>query len=153
MTTRKRPGSQRSTFRELLQHPTKKLDMSENGLSKMIRDVLLTNGISPAQWDKMADLYYRSINANSKGEVDLLKVIHDKSNMAKALAKDSIPYNRFLAACEILGPEYIELGVTLHFKGGISQSHKVMMKNSMREQAPLEGDEDEDDVEDDSDEA
>lgn len=145
MTTRKRPGSQRSTFRELLLDHTKKLGLSDNALAKLLRDMLLTHGISPSQWDKMADLYYRKINTNSKGEVDLLKVTHDKSNMAKALAKDSIPFRRFQSAIEILGCESFVFSVQLNFRNDVTYKHEVFQRNRMAEPGPVEDDEDESD--------
>lgn len=143
MTTRKR--SQRSTFRELLLDHTKKLDLSENELATLLRDMLLTHGISPSQWDKMADLYYRRLNTNSKGEVDLLKVTHDKSNMAKALAKDSIPWRRFTAAINILGVRSYKIAVELEFPNDVTYKHEVLVRNRTAEQPAIDDDEDDTD--------
>ena len=147
MTTRKRSVPQKSTFRELLTDSRKKLDLSENELASLLRDMLLTHGIQPAQWDRMADAYYRRLNTNSKGEVDLLKVTHDKSNMAKALAKDAIPWNRFTAAIKILGVKSYTVRLMLDFPNDITFKHEVLVRNRLYEDLPnIDDEEDEDDT-------
>lgn len=141
MTRRSR--STRSTFRELLQDNTKKMDSSENIPAHLVRDMLLTHGISPAQWDKMADQYYRQVNTNSKGQVDLLKVTHDKSNMAKALAKDTLPWRRCESTIQILGPVSYKISVELTFANGVTYKHEVFKRNKYYEPDAIEGDDDE----------
>lgn len=142
-----RNGMKKSTFRELLQTPDKKKGEAKNELAVLFRDMLLTHGILPSEWDRKVERYYTKIFTNAAGEVDMLKVNQEKSNLTRALTKDSIPWKRFITGVAVLGPASFRLGIELNYATGHTYKHQVLKK--MRYTAPVEVHEEEDDEESD----
>lgn len=138
----------KSTFKDLLQDPNKKRGEATNELATMFRKMLAEHGILPTDWDRRAELYYRKLYTNHRGETDMIKVNQEKSNLTRALTKNSIPWKRFTTALAILGPETWDLEITLPYKSGHVRKHKVTVKNRYVDLGP-ELDDDEEDYDDD----
>lgn len=138
----------KSTFRELLLSHDKKKSEATNALAILFRDALATHGVTPSEWDVKVERYYKRRHTNSIGVVDKKRVDQDKSNLTRALAKNGLPWNRFVEGCSVMGPEFIMFSMTLGYPGGLTTEHKLKIRNRYVDlQADLEDDEDKDDVE------
>lgn len=123
----KTPNS--STFRELLRDPHKKYDETNHPLAKLLRDVMASRGIMPSQWDTLVERYYRKVYTNRRGEIDLIKVNQEKSNLTRALAKDRVPFDRFDVALQILGCAYYLYSVETTDTKGVKITNKLKITN------------------------
>lgn len=130
--------SNKFTFRELLMDPEKKRSEAENELAYIFRDMMLAHGIQPSEWDRRVDSYYRRIYTNSKGEVDLIKVNQEKSNLVRALTKDALPWRRFITAVQLMGAASFTFTLDLNYQDGRTFSHKVKVRNRITDQAASE---------------
>lgn len=138
----------KSTFRELLLDSEKKIREAENELAYLFRDMMLAHGVTPSEWDRRVDSYYKRLYTNAKGQADLVKVNQEKSNLVRALTKDALPWNRFKTALQLMGAESYTITIDLNYAGGRMHTHKVKVRNRIadmvrNEQAEEEGDEDE----------
>jgi len=128
----------KSTFRELLLDPEKKRSEAENELAYLFRDIMLAHGVNPSEWDRRLDMYYRRLYTNSRGEVDLIKVNQEKSNLVRALAKDTLPWKRFNTSLQLMGPESYTIIIELTYRDGRTHTHKVKIRNRLAEMLALQ---------------
>ena len=138
----------KSTFRELLLDSEKKKSEAENELAYLFRDMMLAHGVTPSEWDRRLDSYYKRIYMNSKGQVDLVKVNQEKSNLVRALTKDALPWRRFHTAVQLMGSKAYTFTLELEYEDGRIHTHKVKARNRLadmmrNELSNVEGDEDE----------
>lgn len=118
-----------STFRELMKDPNKKYDETAHALARLFRDILASRGLELSEWEKLTERYYRKIYTNRHGVVDLIKVNQEKSNLTRALAKDSLPWFRFETAIQILGPKMYSFTAVLDNGDGHVYKHTVKIPN------------------------
>lgn len=118
-----------STFRELLRDPNKKYDETSHALAKLLRDMLANSGIGPGEWDKLIERYYKKMYTNRKGEIDLIKVNQEKSNLTRALAKDKVPWYRLDTAIQILGSASYTISIEREDARGVKFTSKLKIKN------------------------
>ena len=124
----------KSTFRELLLDPEKKRAEAENELAYLFRDIMLAHGVTPSEWDRRLDSFYKRLYTNSKGQTDPVKVNQEKSNLVRALTKDALPWNRFNRALQLMGSESYTISVDLNYADGRVHTHKVKVRNRVADQ-------------------
>lgn len=133
-----------ATFREILLDRYKMADQAENTLAKLFRDMLAERSILPAQWDARMDAYYRKVFTNSKGEVDIIKVNQEKSNLKKALAKPNLAWNRFETAIQVLNPDEYTFSLGMKYINETEYLHQIKVKNRSSRFTPPPAEEDDD---------
>lgn len=127
--------SNKSSMRELLLDEQKLKGKTTHPLAYMFRDMMLEHGILPSEWEARIDNFYRRMYTNARGEIDLVKVNQEKSNLMRALCKDTIPWNRFNTACQLMGAESYTLTLTLNYANGHKAEHKVKLRNRAADMA------------------
>lgn len=137
-----------ASFKDLMRDKEKKLSETEHLLARLFRKILAERGILSSEMDQLIDRYYRKIHTNRHGDVDILKVNQDKSNLTRALAKDTLPWRRFETVIQILGPSKYFLTLKMEGADGTVYEHTVGTKNryaSLAAQILREEEEDEED--------
>lgn len=126
----KRTGPRSSnTWRDVMQAADKLQDKTAHELARLFRDMMSHHGIGITAFDNLADRYYRKIYTNRHGVVDVIKVNQEKSNLTRALAKDSLPFFRFVTVLKILGPVSYIITVTMKHADGHTYKHSVETMN------------------------
>jgi hypothetical protein len=142
-TMARRPKT--STFRELMKDPNKKADETGHVLAKLFRDIIASQGMEAGGFDNLMDKYYKKKYTNRHGEVDMIKVNQEKSNLTRALAKDSLPWYRFETVLQILGPKVYSVTIGMEASSGHTYSHTVRVPNrfAILPPTPVEGEDEE----------
>lgn len=123
------PKTKTSNFKELMKDPNKKAGDTDHVLARLFREILATHGIGSTQFENLMDKYYRKLHTNRHGQVDLVKVNQDKSNLTRALSKDRLPWYRFETALQIIGPRSFTFTVTMDVGKGLTYKRSVKVPN------------------------
>lgn len=105
----------------------KRVKETNHLLARLYRQILQDLNVTPLEWDKLINRYYRS--PYSKVKKNARDIASDKNNFNRAMAKDKVSWNNFFKAICILSPEWIRIEVTFGWRNGKSTSHSVETKN------------------------
>lgn len=114
----------KSNFRTLLRYARDMKKNADNVPAALFRDMIAEHGPSIAEWDARMDRYFRKIHGN-----DPKIIAQEKTNLTRALTKDTLTWRRFEQAVQIMGPKTYRLSVTMEFANGQKYTHSVRVKN------------------------
>lgn len=106
---------------------------SPNELASMLRQMFKELTVRPADWDIMANRFYRFIRGD-----DVKVIAQEKINLSRSLVKDDLTWGRFLEAIMVLGFDEYVLEVTL-----VRRHNDKDIKFRRRVRNPLRGESEE----------
>ena len=114
----------KSKFRTLLRNARQMKKNADNVPAVFFRDILAEHGPSIAEWDARMERYFRKIHGN-----DPKIVSQEKTNLTRALTKDTLTWRRFEQAIQIMGAETYTFTLLMEYANGQTFKHKVRVKN------------------------
>ncbi len=128
------------TFKDMLNHPDRYATNESNVPAQLLRQLMAMMAITPIEWETKLDAYFKDLHGD-----DLKKIREEKSNLTGALEKDTISWNRFEQAINVLGPVRYKFSLSLEFKNEYSveakttvrtrSSRRLMRRNEIDEQS------------------
>lgn len=114
------------SFREILTKPAT-ANVETNVPARLLREILARVGVSPMEWEELTNQHYRSKHGD-----DVRKIREEKTNLASALEKDRISWDRFEQALTILGPDRFKVTVELTYPRGLTVDSTVSVRTGKR---------------------
>lgn len=114
------------SFREILTKPAT-ANTETNVPARLLRELLAKIGVTPLEWEELTNQHYKSKHGD-----DVRKIREEKTNLASALEKDRISWDRFEQAITILGPDRFKVNVELSYPRGLKIDSTVTIRTGKR---------------------
>lgn len=123
------------TLMDIIRDPSKKKQSASNELAFIFRNVLYELRIGPAEWENLVEKYGRARYGN-----DRKKIAQEKINLARAISKPELTWQRFMEALSVLGYDICDIRINLfnrgaeangrEFKARIQNRYKIRGENN-----------------------
>jgi len=124
------------TLMDLIRDPSKKKNSARNELAFIFRDVLFELRIGPPEWDVLVEKY-----ARARYDGDRKKIAQEKINLARAISKPELTWQRFMEAMSVLGYDVCDISIKLLNRGAENNSRdfKVRVPNRYKKRGDNNG--------------
>lgn len=124
------------TLMDIIRDPSKKKQGATNELAFIFRDVLFELRIGPPEWENLVEKYGRARYGN-----DRKKIAQEKINLARAISKPELTWQRFIEAMSVLGYDVLDINVRLFNRGAeeTSREFKTRIPNRYKRRGESNG--------------
>jgi|SRR5690606_27215402 len=114
-------------LKSMLEDKDKKYMESTNALAALFRKILTDYNVTPMYWNDIVTRFFRS--RYSKVAKNSKDIGQERNNFNRAMARPKITWNNFIRALMIMGPESVDIRITMNWKKGKKTQHEITVKN------------------------